>query len=49
MARQIELPLKSITLYLGNVHIYENNIPGTRALIGGDVYKRQTSRKPAAT
>ncbi|BDW76559.1 hypothetical protein BFINE_23540 [Bacteroides finegoldii DSM 17565] len=26
MARQIELPLKSITLYLGNVHIYENNI-----------------------
>ena len=29
MARQIELPLKSITLYLGNVHIYENNIPGT--------------------
>ena len=27
MARQIELPLKSITLYLGNVHIYENNIP----------------------
>ena len=36
MARQIELPLKSITLYLGNVHIYENNIPGTRALIAGD-------------
>ncbi len=36
MARQIELPLKSITLYLGNVHIYENNIPCTRALIAGD-------------
>ena len=36
MARQIEVPLKSITLNLGNVHIYENNIPGTRALIGGD-------------
>ena len=36
MARQIELPLKSITLYLGNVHIYENNIPGTRALLAGD-------------
>ena len=36
MARQIELPLKSITLYLGNVHIYENNIPGARALIAGD-------------
>ncbi|WP_338158088.1 thymidylate synthase [uncultured Phocaeicola sp.] len=26
MARQVELPLKSITLNLGNVHIYENNI-----------------------
>lgn len=26
MSRQIELPLKSITLNLGNVHIYENNI-----------------------
>ena len=25
MARQIDLPLKSITLNLGNVHIYENN------------------------
>ena len=36
MARQIELPLKSITLYLGNVHIYENNIPSTRALLAGD-------------
>lgn len=36
MARQIELPLKSITLYLGNVHIYENNIQGTRALLAGD-------------
>lgn len=36
MSRQIECPLKSITLYLGNVHIYENNISGTRALIAGD-------------
>ena len=33
MARQIELPLKSITLYLGNVHIYENNIPATNVLL----------------
>lgn len=32
MARQIELPLKSITLNLGNVHIYENNLEHTRAL-----------------
>lgn len=29
MARQVELPLKSITLDLGNVHIYENNIDRT--------------------
>lgn len=29
MARQIDLPLKSITLNLGNVHIYENNIERT--------------------
>lgn len=36
VARQIELPLKSITLYLGNVHIYENNILRTQALIAGD-------------
>lgn len=36
MARQICLPLKSITLNLGNVHIYENNIEKTRQLIGGD-------------
>lgn len=35
MARQIELPLKSITLNLGNVHIYENNIERTRALLDG--------------
>lgn len=35
MARQIELPLKSITLYLGNVHIYENNESRTRDLLSG--------------
>ena len=35
MARQIDLPLKSITLYLGNVHIYENNIIGTKDLLSG--------------
>lgn len=35
MARQIELPLKSITLYLGNVHIYENNINKTKELLSG--------------
>lgn len=36
MARQIDLPLKSITLNLGNVHIYENNIDRTRLLLAGD-------------
>lgn len=35
MARQIELPLKSITLNLGNVHIYANNLERTRALLEG--------------
>lgn len=35
MARQIEMPLKSITLNLGNVHVYENNIEKTHMLIGG--------------
>lgn len=36
MARQIDLRLKSITLNLGNVHIYENNIKRTLALLSGD-------------
>ena len=36
MARQIELPLKSITLNIGNVDIYENNLERTRLLLDGD-------------
>lgn len=36
MTRQIEIPLKSITLNLGNVHIYENNIALTRRLLEGE-------------
>ena len=36
MARQIDLPLKSITLNLGNVHIYENNIERTKQLLEGN-------------
>lgn len=36
MSRQIGLPLKSITLNLGNVHIYENNIERTRRLLDGE-------------
>lgn len=36
MSRQIDLPLKSITLNLGNVHVYENNIEKTERLLEGD-------------
>jgi len=36
MARQIDVPLKSITLFLGNVHIYENNIEKTTLLLDGN-------------
>lgn len=36
IARQIDVPLKSITLNLGNVHIYENNIERTRELLEGN-------------
>lgn len=36
MARQIDLPLKSITLNLANVHIYENNIKPTGRLLAGE-------------
>lgn len=36
MARQINLSLKSITLNLGNVHIYENNLENTRLLLEGN-------------
>ena len=36
MARQIDLPLKSITLNLGNVHIYASNLERTRNLLNGD-------------
>lgn len=36
MSREIDLPLKSITLNFGNVHIYENNIENTRKLLSGN-------------
>ncbi len=39
ISRQIDLPLKSITLFLGNVHIYDNNIEGTRKLLAGEEVK----------
>lgn len=36
ISRQIDLPLRSITLFLGNVHIYENNVEGTKRMLCGD-------------
>ena len=36
ISRQIHLPLKSISLTLGNVHIYENNIHATKKLLNGE-------------
>ena len=39
ISKQIGLLLKSITLFLGNVHFYENNIDNTKALLEVDVVK----------
>ena len=39
ISRQIELPLKSINLFLANVHIYENNIEPTKRLLNGEKVK----------
>lgn len=39
ISKQIDLPLKSITLFLGNVHIYENNIAETGKLLNGESAK----------
>lgn len=36
ITRQINFPLKSITLTFGNVHIYETNEENTRRLLAGD-------------
>ncbi|MBQ9598114.1 MAG: thymidylate synthase [Bacteroidales bacterium] len=36
ISQQIDLPLQSITLNLGNVHIYETNIENTRKLLAGE-------------
>lgn len=35
ISRQINAPLRSITLFLANVHIYENNIEPTKELLNG--------------
>lgn len=36
MAREIDLPLESITIFLGNVHIYETNLERTQRLLDGE-------------
>lgn len=36
MSRQIDMPLKSITLFLANVHIYETNLEATKQLLEGN-------------
>lgn len=36
ISRQIDIPLKSITLFLGNVHIYQNNLENTKSLLNGE-------------
>lgn len=36
MSREIDLPLKSITMFFGNVHIYESNLLNTHRLLNGD-------------
>lgn len=39
ISRQIDIPLKSISIFLGNVHIYENNIESTMKLLNGNSVK----------
>jgi thymidylate synthase len=39
ISRQINLPLKSITVFLANVHIYDNNIEATNRLLAGEIGK----------
>lgn len=39
ISRQIDVPLKSISLFLGNVHIYENNIESTMKMLSGERVK----------
>ncbi len=36
ISKKVNLPLKSITLFLGNVHIYDNNMDATKSLLNGE-------------
>lgn len=39
ISRQIDVPLRSITLFLANVHIYANNLQATEDLLVGKPVK----------
>ncbi|MBP4140151.1 thymidylate synthase [Flavobacterium geliluteum] len=39
ISKKIDVQLKSITLFLGNVHVYENNIDSTKQLLSGEAVK----------
>ena len=39
ISRQINVPLKSITLMLANVHIYDNNLDATKEILSGNRVK----------
>ena len=39
ISREIKMPLKSITLHIGNVRIYENNLKPTKKLLKGNFEK----------
>jgi thymidylate synthase len=39
ISKHIDVPLKSITLFLGNVHIYENNVDLTKEMLDGGSVK----------
>lgn len=42
VSQMVDVPLKSITLNLGNVHIYDTNIEATHRLLNGDENVRFT-------
>ena len=39
IAKMIDIPLANITFFIGNAHLYKNNIEKTRALLNGEVVK----------
>lgn len=39
ISRQVELPLKSISIFLANVHVYENNQENTMKMLNGESVK----------